>query len=210
MSQPPASSQISGDTLDVLLELVNMGVGLAANTFSELTNRAVTISVPKVELINLDHTPVLSELQLGGLSVLRVSQGFSGDLVGDAMLVINDEGGRRLAEMLLGEGETLNSIDQNAQAALLELGNIVMNGIVGTLANHLEVGVTYEIPVLQLRGVAEFVDLVSDLVDVRDTKVLLMRASLVLSSDKVSGYLMLLLRENSMNDLLARLQKLAA
>jgi len=101
-------------------------------------------------------------------------------------------------------------MDSDAQAALLELGNIVINGIVGTLANHLEIGVCYELPVMQLRGAGQFVDLISDLVDPNAACVLLMRASLVLSSDKVSGYVMLILREGGMANLIKRLEKLAA
>lgn len=200
----------SGDALDALLELVNIGVGLAADTISQLASRTVAISVPKIELIHLGQSNVDSALQLGGNSMLRVSQGFNGDLVGDAMLVINEEGGKRLAELLLGDVNSLHSIDPDAQSALLELGNIVINGIVGTLANQLEIEVSYELPVMQLRGAGQFVDLIFDLIDPQEACVLLMRASLALSSDQVNGHVMLILRQGGMNDLIRRLERLAA
>ena len=205
MSDAPV---MSSDASDVLQELVNIGVGRAAASLSDLCQREVTITVPTVELIaaNTPRDLLESPDQLA----LRISQQFSGELGGHALLVLEKNGAARLAELLLGVPGDDDAFDENAQGALLELGNIIIGGALGCIANELDVPVSYEIPFLQLNGVNGMVDLISDLVDDPEDTVLLMRASLSIRSEELNGYLMLLFRQNQIAALIERLERLSA
>ncbi|HXG49266.1 MAG TPA: chemotaxis protein CheC [Methylomirabilota bacterium] len=176
--------------LDALCELVNIGVGRAAAALAELTGRTVAIAVPTVEVVRFDHPSQVADLQQG--ITLRVSQAFTGGLSGQALLILNSQGAQRLAELLLGKPPGDGSFDANDQAALLELGNIIIGGVIGRLVDHLGVSVNYDLPMLQLRGVSDVVDLISDLVGPGQTHLLLMRASLSIAAEHISGYLILL------------------
>jgi chemotaxis protein CheC len=197
-------SMASVETLDALRELVNIGVGRAACSISELCSREVGINVPKLEFCDFDEPAQLLDLQRG--STLRVSQGFSGVLAGHALLVLNEHGARRMAGLLLGSDFSPDALHENEQAALLELGNIIMGGVIGNLADQLGHAVNYELPQLQLRGIDGFVDLISDLVEPRTSRVLLMQASLSIAAENISGYLVLLFTRDQLAEMLSRLE----
>lgn len=194
------------ETLDALLELVNIGVGRAAASISELCSRPVGLAVPTLEFFNLEEPAQIINLQRG--SMVRVSQAFGGALAGHALLVLNQDGAHRLGQLLLGmkPDSDMDAIDENEQAALLELGNIIMGGVIGNLSDQIARPVSYELPQIQLRGVSGFVDLVSDLVAPDTARVLMMQASLSIATENISGYLVLLFTRDHLADLLARLE----
>lgn len=194
------------ETLDALLEIVNIGVGRAAASISELCSRRVGLAVPSIEFFNLEEPVQIINLQNG--SAVRVSQAFTGTLAGHALLVLNQNGAHRLGQLLLGmkPDSDMDAIDENEQAALLELGNIIMGGVIGNLADQLGQSVCYELPQIQLRGISGFVDLVSDLLAPETTRVLMMQASLSIATENISGYLVLLFTRDQLAELLARLE----
>lgn len=193
-------------SLDALRELMNIGMGRAARAIAELSGREVTLRVLEVEMLDLDDPHQLADLR--GQINLRVSQSFTGGLRGHAMLALHRAGAVRLAQLLLGKSADDEAFDELEQGALLELGNIVIGAAVGLLASELDAPVRYDLPQLQLRGVAVVADLLADLADPTRSRIFVMRASLVLREDSVSGYLILLFPEQSMatlNGCLARL-----
>ncbi len=198
----PAAT-LSPALADVLLELVNIGVGRAARGLSELTGREVAIAVPTLEI--LDHTNAGRATELCSGITLRISQEFSGSLEGQALLVLNRAGAVRLAELLLGKTAGDDAFDDNEQGAMLELGNIVIGNVMGVLASELDAPVDYQLPQLQLRGVSNYVELVSDLADPNTSRLIIMRASLSIKADKISGYFILILPEAGLNSLVAKL-----
>ncbi|GEM_PF-1795221 len=193
---PPASA-------DVLLEFVNMGVGRAARSLSELTNREVAIAVPTLELLNPTEYEQRSMMDCG--ISLRINQAFSGGMQGQALLVLNRPGAIRLAHLLLGKSEGDDAFDDQEQGALLELGNIVIGNVMGLLASELDAPVDFELPQLQLRGITNFFELISDLPDTTAARLIIMRASLAIKEDKISGYIILVFPETSLHRLIAKL-----
>lgn len=197
---------LSDIATDALTEIANIGVGRAAASLSELTKRAVTIAVPCVELVDLDYLR-----NAGGVEnqvTVRVSQGFTGEVSGCAIMALNRNGAMRLAELLLGYSEEDNAFDETEQAALLEIGNILINGIVGNLMNHLQEEVDYELPQIQLRGITSFVDLLSDVVEPKKQRVLLMKASLSIHEEMINGYVLLVFHDDELQTLFAKLEDL--
>lgn len=193
---------------DVLLELVNIGIGRAARGLSELTNREVGMSVPSIEVIDQLHHVQAADFCHG--ITLRISQSFSGGIEGQALLVLNRSGAVRLAELLLGKVTGDDALDDNEQSALLELGNIVIGNVMGLLANELDSPLEYDMPELQLRGMSSYVDLISDLVGAQSSHLLMMKASLSIKEDKISGYFILIFPSATLTRVITRLLSLAA
>lgn len=183
--------RLTPELLDVLRELMNIGVGRAARAIAELSGREVALRVVEIEFLDLTSASQLAELR--GQINLRVSQNFTGGLEGCGLFTLNRDGAVRLAQLLLGKCDEDPAFDDLDQGALLELGNIVVGSAVGMLAAELQVEVRYELPQLQLRGIKEVGDLFSDIVGADRMPALLMRASLSLPDDVVNGYLMLFL-----------------
>lgn len=204
MNEPPV---FSAGMLDVLRELLNIGVGRAARAIAEMSGREVVLRVLEVELLDLTGKGQLADLR--GQINLRVSQVFRGGLEGCALFALNHAGAVRLAQLLLGKADNDVVFDELDQGALLELGNIVIGSSVGMLASELAVEVRYELPQLQLRGIKEVTDLFADVTPARQTCALIMRAALTLREDVVNGYLIFFFPGPGLHALTARLSRLA-
>jgi chemotaxis protein CheC len=193
--------------LDVLRELMNIGVGRAARAIAELSGREVVLRVLEIEVLDLADSRQLADLR--GQINLRVSQAFSGGLEGCGLFALSRSGAIRLAQLVLGKAEDDVAFDELDQGALLELGNVVISSAVGMLASELAAEVRYELPQLQLRGIKEVADLFADVTHADQTTALVMRASLSLRGDMVNGYLVLFFPGTGLQALTGRLSRLA-
>ena len=192
------------ELVDALLEIANVGVGRAAAALSELTSRPVEINVPELMIFSTDEPMHMSELR--DAAVLRVAQRFTDQLEGYTLLLLNEEGSRRLARLILGEEIESNSFDEMEQSALLELCNIMINSVMGTLANQLKMTLSYEVPFLDLKGISSFGELLVDLIPDHTARVVFMRASLKISAEVIHGFVVLILDEQNLQTLLSRLE----
>jgi chemotaxis protein CheC len=196
---------LADDVVDALLETANIGVGRAAANLSELTGREVEISVLELVIFSAESTVETSELQ--NVAVLRIAQRFTQAMEGYVMLLLNEAGARRVARLILGEQLEANSFDEIEQSALLELGNIMINGVMGTIANQLSVTLGYDVPYLELKGTAGLGELIFDLIPNRTTQVVFMRASLKISEEVIHGYIVLILDQKNLEILISKLSE---
>ena len=193
-------------TLDALRELVNIGMGQAAAAISEITSRPIGVEVPVVEVLASfagQHLPELDDKV-----ALRVAMPFTGFMDGHGVLILSQQGAGRLIELLMGHSRHGDVFDENEQSALLEVGNITLNRVVGLLLNELHGEVEYHIPQLQLCGFEHAVDLVSDLQG-GESGGMLIRAALKIQAEGVSGYLVILLPHEDLRQLMKAVGSLA-
>lgn len=116
---------------DALQALIRMGMGHAADALSDLAACPVALGVPAVAVGG--SGPELL-MRLGGQEdVAVVSQGFAGRLNGTAMLVMPCTGAARLVALLLHE--EADGLDTETRTVLTEVGNIVLNGLLGVMIN---------------------------------------------------------------------------
>ncbi len=138
--------------LDALTEVFNMGVGQAADALSQLAGEAVLLSVPQVQL--LSKVDVVR--QLGGGPDQRISavrQAFSGEVVTDAVLMFPAEQSLLLVQIMVGEEVPLEQLGEMEQEALAEIGNILLNSVVASVADCLHIEFEGGLPQVEL-GVA--------------------------------------------------------
>src|SRR6266487_3686643 len=85
--------------IDALREVANIGAGHAATALSQMTNRRIMISVPRINIARLEEVPEL----LGNPQdvVAAVLMHMLGDLTGRTLLLFPERVGRRLCDMLL-------------------------------------------------------------------------------------------------------------
>ncbi|GAB4271222.1 MAG: chemotaxis protein CheC [Deferrisomatales bacterium] len=136
---------------DVLTEVVNLGMGRAASSLSRLTGERVLLEVPRIAILTLDRldeelAPVLRQ------EVCSVLQGFHGDITGDAILFLPVDSAANLVGLLVGRSLPLERITELEQAALMEVGNIVINACLGSLSNLLETRFSFLVPQVAVRN----------------------------------------------------------
>lgn len=122
--------------LDALKEVANIGAGHAATALSQLTNRRVMISVPRVNIARLEEVPEL--LGKPQEVVAAVLMHMLGDLTGRTLLMFPEIVARRLCDMLLRRplGAT-TAFDVIEQSCLKEAGNILSGAYMNALSDFM-------------------------------------------------------------------------
>src|SRR3990170_4634802 len=110
--------------LDALKEVENIGAGHAATALSQMTNRRIMISVPKIQVTRLEDTADL--LGQPDEVVAAVMLHMLGDLTGRTLLVFPEHAAKTLCDLLLGRalGSTA-TFGMLEQSSLKEAGNIL-------------------------------------------------------------------------------------
>ena len=174
--------------LDALTELFNMGVGHAADALSQLAGEPVLLSIPEVQL--LPKAEVIRQLTRGDdKRVSAVRQGFHGDLVTDAILMFPAEQSLQLVQIMVGGQVPLEDLGEMEQEALAEIGNILLNSVVASLADSLELTLDGSLPEVEL-GVVSDVLLAEQDVDV---PLLSLQVRFEIATRSIRGYLAFLL-----------------
>jgi len=131
--------------LDALAELVNIGVSHAASSLREMVGQQVLLSVPKVELLNRAHAlEVLCEREDSRL--VAVVQAFEGDITGRVLLIFPDHSSLELVRTVIGGQLSSDDIVELEQEALAEIGNIILNACLATIANLLKRSLKMSLP----------------------------------------------------------------
>jgi chemotaxis protein CheC len=115
-----------------------------------MVDEQVLLSVPKVALVTRDHAiRTLGENEVGQL--VGIHQVFEGDITGRAFLIFPDTKSLELVRAVIGGELTLEEIIELEQEALAEIGNIILNGCLATIANLLQRNLKMSLPEI-LRG----------------------------------------------------------
>lgn len=126
--------QFTPDEQDVVTELMNMGVGRAAASFSRLVTDEVLLSVPQVRLVS--GAEAEEAFAAGVPAVLAgVIQSFEGLITGSAALLFPGERSLELVRAVIGEDLPAEEISELEQETLSEIGNIILNSCLATIAN---------------------------------------------------------------------------
>jgi chemotaxis protein CheC len=130
---------------DVLKELVNVGVGRAASSLNELTGSPILLHVPELEIMTLhEASRRIAAMGLGKQASVQLS--FSGFLQGNIALVFPFSSAATLVALLTrDEGDYLD-VDGLRAATLEETGNLILNGVVGSIANALDERIVFALP----------------------------------------------------------------
>jgi chemotaxis protein CheC len=142
--------------LDALTELVNIGVSHAASSLRELVSEQVLLSVPTITLVSRQCAiELLAEREPRKL--IAVHQNFEGDIAGQALLMFPDSKSLELVRAVTGGDLPLEDIVDLEAEALAEIGNIILNGCLATIANMLKRSLRTSLPeIVRGQGTAFF------------------------------------------------------
>jgi chemotaxis protein CheC len=136
---------IDPDDLDAIKELVNIGVGRAAAMLNEITCSHITLQVPTLLVIGIDELD-----RVEGLSsperAATVKIDFRGFFTGTTALIFPPESATALVMAITGEEEDLPELDAIRTETLMEVGNIFINGVMGSIGNVLGQQIAYTPP----------------------------------------------------------------
>ena len=174
--------------LDALAEIFNHGVGQAAMALSELAGEEVRLSAPKVE--ELSRREITEKLHAQGADrICAVRQGFSGSVNTEALLMFPVEQSLQLVQLMVGDDFPLAQLSEMEQESLAEIGNILLNSVVASVADMLHIEFEGTLPQVELGQAAEVLHTEANLNDL----ILSLQINFSIASRQIQGYLVFLL-----------------
>lgn len=135
---------ISPLQLDALKELVNIGVGRAAASLNDMLDSPIVLEVPEVRMIGYEDFRGVAGTDSESFSSVQL--GFRGSFSGIAALVFPPASAVKLVTALTAEEPDNPGIDGVMAGTLNEVGNIVINCVIGTIGNILEKPFDFSLP----------------------------------------------------------------
>jgi chemotaxis protein CheC len=190
---------------DALTELINIGYGRAAGALSELTGYRITLEVPRIAMHAIeDIAPQLTRMVEG--EVASVTQVFSGPVAGNALLLLDEKAAVVLSELLTDDVSPSGGFDSGAREIITEVGNILLNALLGVFGNLLQVQISFAVPRLRV----DTIDSVLHSITVQDEELryaLMIHTRFRLRANNVTGYLIIILGITSLDRMLTELEK---
>ena len=140
---------------DVLGELINVGLGHAAGQLNELLGHKVRLAVPRVEVLSVEEAGDRFEEFLGR-DISAVTLDFSGGMDGSATLMVPPDSSEKLVDAI-ARADDMDPASLDVQETIEEVGNILINSILGAVANGLHQKLDFTVPCTRETSVREIV-----------------------------------------------------
>lgn len=142
---------------DALKEFMNIYIGQAASLLGEMVNEKINLTIPQVQLISLLNTNDSGHflpLFLKG-HVISSSIRFGTQFSGKARLVFPVDKTKLLVSLCMGEDNheeisIPSKLTDTDFDAIKEIGNIILNAILGGLGNLMKTKLEYSLPEIEL------------------------------------------------------------
>ncbi|MCU0541487.1 MAG: chemotaxis protein CheC [Oscillatoriaceae cyanobacterium Prado104] len=146
---------LTADEIDAIKELINIGVGQAAAMLNEMLQFPIELQIPEVDILSRAELQEVMIQRFGLEPLSLVELGFNGAFCGSAQLLFPTESALNLVSVLTGEDKTSPDLDSLKTSTLTEVGNMLINGVMGSIGNVLDQNLEYEVPYYLEEGVAE-------------------------------------------------------
>ncbi|MCC5608814.1 chemotaxis protein CheC [Nostoc sp. CHAB 5834] len=179
---------VTEEELDALEELINIGVGRAASLLNEMVDSHIRLKIPVVKVLTANEAYQELIKRFHDEALASVKLGFTGSFYGTASLIFPTDSASTLIAVLTGEEPGSADLDAVKIGTLSEIGNIVINGVMGSLSNVLKRHVNYTLPVY-LEDTLE--NLLLSAYE-NDSKILLAQASFTIERLEIIGDIILI------------------
>lgn len=188
---------------DLLQELINIGVGKAASMLNKMVNTHIELQVPQISFFRLGELIENNELsKISGLSAVVL--GFNGPFTGTSALLFPPDSASKLVSIIVGQQDIQADMDSMRIGTLQEVGNIVLNAVMGSIANILKEPLEYstlDYSEGPLQAILPGYDLVSDMV-------LLAHTHFKLEEHSISGDILILFQVGSFDALIKAIDRM--
>lgn len=199
----PALRPLEPIHTDALKEFINIGVGRAAASLNEMLKHRVILDVPFIRILSpLQFKQEMRDL--AGKSLSAVKMGFYGPFSGTAALVVHRESASKLVDVLVSR-EGADGSRKALGETLGEVGNVVVNGVLGSLGNILKQHISYSLPAYTEATIKSlfFSEKIGN-----DTVFLLVRTRFRIEKIEVEGNLILLFTVGAFDTILSAIDEM--
>lgn len=197
---------------DILKELFNISVGKAASILSEMINKRILLNVPNIEILGpkdvefkIDN--LIPKVLDGTLMVSSIS--FKEKLTGQANLIFPAEKMRTFINLCLSQEETIGQNDMEFTDIdfdiIKEIGNIILNSIIGGIGNNLGIELNYTLPEVK---VFDRIDFENDIEKKDYLYILMLYITFNIDDIEIAGAIIINLTLESLNELINKINKI--
>ncbi len=181
---------------DALGEIANMAMGRAAISIRKMVGHQVLLSVPAVEILSKETAAQIVGAPDNRILV-AVRQDFAGAFSGRALLIFPETSSLELMRAVVGRSLSVKDIVEFQDEALAEIGNVILNSWVATIANLLKRSLPMSLPIV-LRGDGKRI---FEVKESAATFVLFLRIRFEINHFQMQGYIALLMEVPSIVEL---------
>ncbi len=186
------------DRIDVLKEIINIGVGRGADVLNTMVGSHVHLKVPCLKILSAsEFEQEIRKSYKEQLSSIQLP--FKGDFSGVSELVFSSNGALKFLAALTQDQPENTDIDPIRADTLCEVGNIVLNAVLGTISNLFGSKFVYSIPCYTEGDFDSLLPLHSTM---PDETVLLARTHFTIENLEVDGNIILFFEIGSFDKLL--------
>lgn len=197
---------------DILKEIFNIGVGKAADMLSQIVSKKILLDVPNVIIFNHQDEVAgfgkhFNKDMSGTLMVSSIN--FEEIITGEANLIFPADKMRRFINLCVMQDyeevdDTLNFTDIDFDI-VREVGNIILNSIIGEMGNFLDVNLEYTLPNVKLFNSTDFEMAIKNRPDIH---LLMIYISFIIDDTEIEGAVIINLTLNSLNELMKMIKKM--
>lgn len=193
--------------IDAVAEVLNIGMGSAAASLSEMIHEEVKLSVPNVDFVSrgiaAEHINEKAKTDVSG-----VHQHFQGEFSGDAMLLFPEEQSLQLVRAVLQQADmTLEDLTEMEQEAMTEIGNVILNSCLCSIADMFGKKIRGEIPEFVQGSVEQIFTENKKKPQNTEAIVLLLNMEFSVDTKNIQGYVTFLMDVEEVNQLKENIQE---
>lgn len=182
--------------IDFIREMINLGVGAGANVLNKIVRKHISFKIPSMEIVSKEEIANLDEY-FPQDKYAAVKMDFEGDFIGSCSMVFPSDSARKLVSIFADEAVD-EDFSEITVAALTEIGNIAINGVMGTICNYLRLKVRYNIPDF---FDSDFKDFVKKEAESKKSVFLLAKTHFTVETTEIEGELLLIFEVDSFDKL---------
>ena len=180
--------ELSAIERDALAELANIGVSRAATSLGQMLGEQVLLSVPTVQIVARETAAQFVDHSTAP-KLVAVRQTFEGPFSGRALLIFPEARSLELVRAIMGQEHSISDIVNLEHEALAEMGNIILNGCLASIANVLHRTMRMSLPsVVRGNGATLFSE-----PEAAGNSVLFLYIDFVIKSRDLHGFIALLM-----------------
>jgi chemotaxis protein CheC len=193
------------NAIDIIREVINIGIGEAASALSNLVKTRVVIKTPDIHIMNVEEAHAYICKEVTSLGVY-ISQNFRDLINGKTVLFYTKDCCISLLNAIYGNSLKTSTLTETGIATLNEIGNIIMVSYMSQISDMLEGKISFDLPKVTVEiSESYFKNLLNEL-GTLDKAVVVKNVMRIKESD-IQGYLFVLLSFEDFNKVTETLQK---
>ncbi|OEF96524.1 hypothetical protein [Desulfuribacillus alkaliarsenatis] len=199
---------INEEQTDALKEYMNQFIGQAASLLSDMVDKKVQLMIPDISLVyyreEMDFENILPRFLHS--YVVSSSITFGEQFSGEAKLIFPKEKIKDLVQLCLDEEDSeTDELTDTDFDAITEIGNIILNAVVGSIGNLVEVRLDYTVPEIDVLNLPNDAKV---FVSAENVYLLIIRNSFTIDGANIEGAIIVMLSMESINELVEKINEI--